>query len=44
MFNYKYKCDMTNWSFSEEKQRFVVTACEDIKKGEEVTSSVYESE
>lgn len=36
MFNYKFKSDMTHWTFSEEKKSFVIKAKDNIKRGEEI--------
>ncbi len=36
MFNYKYKSDMTHWTYSAELKAFVVRAKDTIKPGEEI--------
>lgn len=36
MFNYKYMADMTNWTFSAEKNAFLVKAKQHINAGEEI--------
>jgi hypothetical protein len=36
MFNYKFKSDMTHWTYNVEANAFVVKSKEKIPKGEEV--------
>jgi hypothetical protein len=36
MFNFRYRSDQTHWSYSAEKQGFIVDSKEDIKAGSEI--------
>ncbi len=36
MFNYKYKSDMTHWTYSGDAKAFIVRSKVPIKAGEEV--------